>query len=377
MKNNLENISQELSQELLKQISFLAFEQSYNSVVVTNADVENPLFVYVNPAFTKQTGYSFDEVIGKTPKILQGEKTDRAVIDKLKKSLQERTFFQGSTSNYKKDGSEYSVEWNISPIFNEEGVVTHFVSFQMDITNTIKLAQKNQELLIQQSKLASVGELMNAIAHQWKQPLGIISAFAQILLHQIKKEINKAQVQVKLEKILEQTNFMSDTISSFQNFLRPVDLQASFNVKKAIEETLALMKDQLSSSQVSVHFSSAQEDLEVTGSENEFKQVVLNLLVNAKDAFVSQGMTSARNIEINVVLEDSFVGIDVIDNAGGIKISPIEKIFENNISTKGDKGTGIGLYIVKQIISRLQGEINVSLVGDSGTKFYIRLPLAR
>ena len=88
-------------------------------------------------------------------------------------------------------------------------------------------------------------------------------------------------------------------------------------------------------------------------------------------------MTSARNIEINVVLEDSFVGIDVIDNAGGIKISPIEKIFENNISTKGDKGTGIGLYIVKQIISRLQGEINVSLVGDSGTKFYIRLPLLK
>ncbi len=371
MENNFKNISE----ESLKKISLLSFEQSYNSVVITNADVNNPLFVYINPAFTKQTGYSFDEVIGKNPKILQGEKTDRAVIDRLKKSLKDRTFFQGTTTNYKKDGSEYNVEWNISPIFNEEGILTNFVSFQMDITSKVELAHRNQELLIQQSKLASVGELMNAIAHQWKQPLGVISVLSQIILKNIKKEIKKEELQTRIEKILEQTNFMNDTITSFQNFLRPVDLHKSFNVKKSIEETLTLMQDQLMGSNVSVDFSCIKDNIEVNGSENEFKQVILNLLSNAKDAFTLQEIVSVRKREINVIIKDFFVGIDIIDNAGGIKISPIEKIFENNISTKGDRGTGIGLYIVKQIIARLKGEINVSLVGSDSTKFYIRLPL--
>ena len=136
-----------------------------------------------------------------------------------------------------------------------------------------------------------------------------------------------------------------------------------------------LMKDQLIGSTIAVEFSCSQDNIVVQGSENEFKQIILNLLANAKDAFVMQEIASSRKIDINVNVEDSFVRIDVIDNAGGIKISPIEKVFENNMSTKGDKGTGIGLYIVKQIISRLKGTIDVLLVGDDSTKFSIQLPV--
>lgn len=371
MKNSLKSISE----ASLKQMALLAFEQSYNSVVITSADVDNPLFIYVNPAFTRQTGYTFEEVIGKNPKILQGEKTDRAVIDRLKKSLKERSFFQGTTINYKKDGTEYYVEWNISPVFDTKGELAYFVSFQIDISNKMELIEKDKELLIQQSKLASVGELMNAMAHQWKQPLAAIITLSQMLLKKLKKEVKKEDLQSGLKIIAEQGVFMNDTISSFQNFLRPVDLNRSFNVKKSIEDILMLMKDQLMGSTIAVEFSCLQDNIVVHGSENEFKQVILNLLANAKDAFVMQEIASSRKIDINVNVEDSCVRIDVIDNAGGIKISPIEKVFENNMSTKGDKGTGIGLYIVKQIVSRLKGTIDVLLVGDGSTKFSIQLPV--
>lgn len=372
----MEHGFQDISEEFLKKISVLAFEQSYNSVVITNADVDNPLFVYVNPAFTKLTGYSSAEVIGKNPKMLQGEKTDRTVIDRLKRSLKEQTFFQGTTVNYKKDGSEYHVEWNISPLFNDEGVLTYFVSFQIDITGKMELLEKNKEILIHQSKLASVGELMNAMAHQWKQPLAAIITLSDILLKKIKKGAKKEDLMSGMQIIAEQGNFMNDTIASFQNFLRPVDPSKSFDVKKSIESILILMKDQLMGNSITPELSCLQDKIVVRGSENEFKQVILNLLSNAKDAFVMNEIASKRKIDIQVNLEDSFVTIEVIDNAGGIKTSPIEKVFENNVSTKGDKGTGIGLYIVKQIISRLKGKIDVSLIGDDSTRFLIQLPIA-
>jgi len=213
------------------------------------------------------------------------------------------------------------------------------------------------------------------VAHQWKQPLAAIITLSQMLLSKIKKDVKKEDLQEGIQIIAEQSNFMNDTITSFQHFLRPVDLSKSFNVKKSIEDILILMKDQLMGNSISIEFSCIQDNIVVEGSENEFKQVILNLLTNAKDAFVMQEIGSNRKIDIKVNIEDSFVNVEVIDNAGGIKTFPIEKIFENNISTKGDKGTGIGLYIVKQIIARLKGKINVSVVGGDSTKFSLQLPI--
>lgn len=318
-------------------------------------------------------------MIGKSPKVLQGVKTDRSVIAKLKKSLQEKTFFQGQTINYKKDGSEYYVEWNISPLFNEEGTLIHFISFQSDITSQVRLIEANEELLIQQSKLASVGELMNTVAHQWKQPLNIIAGYSQIIRSRIKKINQTDQADIKnlkdsIELIIEQSNFMIETITTFQNFLRPVDIKKSFDIIKSIDETIALMRGELMENKIAMNFLSLEKYIKVKGNENEFKQVILNLLSNAKDAFSMQKTVIDKRIDIEVKIESSFISIEIIDNAGGIKTSPIEKVFENNFSTKGEKGTGIGLYIVKQIINRFKGRINVSLVKNGGTKFSIYLP---
>lgn len=125
--------------EVHKQLSLLeqAIKHDYDSILITELDLEKPgpKIVYVNEGFTRMTGYTKEEVIGKTPRILQGEKTDRHVLDRLKKRLIEGQAFFGHTVNYKKDGSEFVNQWDIHPLTNKNGEITHWVSYQRDITD--------------------------------------------------------------------------------------------------------------------------------------------------------------------------------------------------------------------------------------------------
>ena len=131
-------------------------EQAFNAVVVTDADLSHggPLIVYCNPAFCRMTGYRMEELLGRSPRILQGPATDPAVIDELRRCLAEGDFFQGSTVNYRKDGEPYHVEWNISPIRNPAGSIRHFVSVQQNITQRVQ-AEQMRDLLAQALNVSS------------------------------------------------------------------------------------------------------------------------------------------------------------------------------------------------------------------------------
>ena len=117
------------------------FEQSYSSMVITTCFLEgdHPKIVYVNDAFTKMTGYEKNEILGKTPRILQGEKTDKEVLKRLKECLKNEAYFEGKTINYTKDGQEYWVEWNISPVYDENKNLIAFISIQKDVSTAQKL----------------------------------------------------------------------------------------------------------------------------------------------------------------------------------------------------------------------------------------------
>ena len=141
---------------LLKEHLSLIINSSYNPILITNGELDgpdNPKILYVNPAFEKMTGYKKTEILGETPRILQGEKTNRAALEELKAKLSRGEFFEGTTVNYKKDGTEYYVEWNISPVQDEKGKTLYFVSIQKDITEQIDLQEQEEifKLSIEQS----------------------------------------------------------------------------------------------------------------------------------------------------------------------------------------------------------------------------------
>lgn len=141
-----------------KQLNLLenAVRSDYDSILITTLELEKPgpEIVYVNDGFTRMTGYSKEEVIGKTPRILQGPKTDRKVLDTLKKRLKQGQAFFGHTVNYKKDGTEFIIQWDIHPLTNKEGEVTHWVSYQHDITERKRSEKKVVDSQIEFDNLA-------------------------------------------------------------------------------------------------------------------------------------------------------------------------------------------------------------------------------
>ena len=133
-------------EEAKKQLQLLenAIRSDYDSIVITTLELEKPgpEIVYVNDGFTRMTGYTKEEAIGKTPRMLQGPKTDRAVLEKLRKRLEEGQAFFGHTVNYRKDGSEFINQWDIHPLTNNDGEITHWVSYQHDITERKRSEEK-------------------------------------------------------------------------------------------------------------------------------------------------------------------------------------------------------------------------------------------
>ncbi len=142
------HLNNDISDALLASVVFFAED----SIIITSKELDppDPAIIYVNPGFTKMTGYASQEVIGKTPRILQGAKTDRNVIARLRSTLEKGEVFFGQAINYRKDGSEFWNEWHIEPIRNEAGAITHYVAIQRDITerkkNELAIVQKNAAL---------------------------------------------------------------------------------------------------------------------------------------------------------------------------------------------------------------------------------------
>ena len=120
---------------IMKRLLETSMEESFNSVVITKADPGYPI-VYVNPAFCELTGYGPHEIMGQSPSILQGPNTDKAVLERLNKNIAEGELFHGQAINYRKDGSEFMMEWKIAPIRNEKDEITHYLAIQRDVSDS-------------------------------------------------------------------------------------------------------------------------------------------------------------------------------------------------------------------------------------------------
>ena len=237
------------------------------------------------------------------------------------------------------------------------------VKQKMDVQQKL---DEQEALLHQQSKLAAMGEMIGAIAHQWRQPLNALSMNIQNLDDDFEDGmIDSDFIKAFIEKNRKTIVFMSKTIDDFRNFFRTDKEKQSFSVLGAIHETLSLQEAQFKTHTICVEIRG--EDMTLFSLKGEFQQTLLNILNNAKDALIECGRDDKW-----IVIELFEKGMAIEDNAGGISEAILERIFEPYFTTKEQgKGTGIGLYMSKLIIEKnMKGTLEASNT-PNGARFFI------
>jgi len=365
--------SEELRMELHKLKKII--EHSPLSIVITN---ETGKIEYVNPWFSKVTGYSSEEALQQNPRILKSELTSALEYEELWKTLMNKKLWKGRFKNRRKDGTEFWESAIITPIINEKDQITNFLAIKQEITKEIYLQEEvktKDELMISQSRHAAMGEMVSLIAHQWRQPISVVSMIANNMIMDLEfGEINNDNLKEDANALLEQTQYLSKTIDDFRDFFKPDKAKEVTKIKTVLSETMSIFGKALENNDITL-FIECSEDISIKIYSRELLQVIINLLKNAKEAFENKSIKDKR-IEIVVKLFSSYIRIEMFDNAGAIDDAIKERIFEPYFSTKDEQmGTGLGLYMSKTIIEKhLGGKLWCENKKD-GVSFYIDLPI--
>ncbi len=246
-----------------------------------------------------------------------------------------------------------------------------------DLTELHRLQREKeiqQAMLIQQSKMAEMGNMLGVIAHQWAQPLNGIALISEDIADAFEYgELNSEVMKKGVKEILDLVEFLSETIHDFRNFFKPGLVRDNFSVIGSIENVYSMMQSQFRSSGINVQII-GDSDIKVNGFKSEFKHVILNLLINARDVIFERKINSPE-IVINVEQQIDDVVITFVDNAGGIADhEKKDNIFEPFVSTKGENGTGIGLSLSREILKKMDASISVENV-NQGACFTIHFPV--
>ena len=271
---------------------------------------------------------------------------------------------------------------------NLESIITEKTKELIDINKTLKyeikkeveISRKKDLVIYQQAKLSSLGEMLNNIAHQWRQPLSSLLIIMQSV--QSKMELGKLTHDIVKEKandtmVLVQN--MSSTLEDFQNFFNPNKDKAMFSISSCINQSLELSKYSLREASINVKLD-IKNDVEIYNYHNELSHVLLNIISNSKDALKNIDKKTNKNINISLYVAENIAIIECVDNGGGINDDILPKVFDPYYTTKyKSAGTGIGLYMSKQIIEKHMLGIlsceNVKIDNENGAKFKISIPL--
>ena len=225
-----------------------------------------------------------------------------------------------------------------------------FNKYRKDIQNHINKNTKQQNMLSQQAKMAAMGEMLGNIAHQWRQPLSLITTAASGM--KMQKEFDSLDDETfeqSIENITNSAQYLSKTIDDFRNFFKTDNVKSDINIKDVLEKTLKLTNAQYKANQIDL----IQDviDYEIYGVENELVQALINILNNSKDILITKKYD--KQILIKSYKDNNKGILEIIDNGGGIDNEILEKVFEPYFTTKHQsQGTGIGLYMTEEIIKK-------------------------
>ena len=343
-------------------------------VIMSRTDVKGTI-MSVSSAFCKISGYEPFELIGKSHNIIRHPDMPKKFFTDLWDTIKSGNMWQGEIKNRKKNGDIYWVKTTIHPNFDNSGNIISYDAIREDITSQVEL-KTQQNLLVEQSKSAAMGEMISMIAHQWRQPLQAVSILIQKLplLKMVNGDISDEMLEDVVSQVTSQLDYMSKTIDDFRDYFKPNKKKEEVYIKEIIEKSMDFLAYLFKMNSIKVNYqNNSNSSVEIY--LNEIVQVFINLAKNSCDAMIEKNIEN-RVINITTYEDEKSLIVEFEDNAGGIKSDVLGKIFDPYFSTKNNKnGTGLGLYMSKTIIEEHSGgSINVYNT-DFGTKFIIKLPL--
>jgi len=387
------------------------------SNIISRTDI-NGIITFVNAEFCKISGYSKEELIGKNHNIVRDPNVPSSNFKLLWDTIQSKKTFKATVKNRAKDGSTFYVNTTVTPILDSNNNIEEYIAIRYDVTkavmmkkelekkdkeleelnknlekrvneqtkelqelnknleqkvnNEIAKNEEKQKVMFWQSRLASLGQMLSNIAHQWRQPLTELN----LTIYNMKKNAlidNQEEVITSYNQSKEIVKNMSNTIEDFTNFFNPNKKKKLFNLKDSIQEAIFISERTIKDEHI--FLKTNLSDIEVVGITNELTQIIINLIQNAKDAF-SVNKIQQKEIKITTSKDATNAIIEVKDNAGGISEENLEKIFEPYFTTKhSTSGTGLGLFMSKMICEQgFNGSLEVLNI-NSGVTFTIKIPL--
>ncbi|MFW5989911.1 MAG: PAS domain S-box protein [Campylobacterales bacterium] len=379
LNNNLEKKVQESIMEATKNeiLSSAIFDSSMLGLSLTNA---SGIYLKVNKAYADMLGYTQEELIRKNRKmVVAPELMDK--LEEIDREFMSDEFkdFQGEYPLLKKNNERLNAYITYSKIFDSTGEPIRLATI-IDITEVKKMEEKHkaqERLLIQQSKLASMGEMIGAIAHQWRQPLTAISAAVGSM--SLKKQLDRLDDDYfysTINSVENHTQKMSKIIDDFMNYFKPDKKRSDFRICDVVENIKNMLHAQLKNRNIEL-ITEVDNSIVYFGFANEFEQVLLNIVINARDSFEKKDIEN-KYIKIYTSKYSEKVDIVVEDSGGGIEDGLIDRIFEPYFTTKEQgKGTGIGLYMSSMIVERsFKGSIRCENIYENDKKIGARFIIA-
>ncbi|UCZ57654.1 PAS domain S-box protein [Desulfurispirillum indicum] len=360
--------------------------------------------IHANKAFCTTFGYTYDEIIGQSFLVLVPPNRQQAYRQKHRSLMESQDQDRAVERVMRhRNGATLEVLVSRKAIITEDSTPA-LLSIITDITSMKRIQREKEQqekILIQQTKMAAMGEMVSAIAHQWRQPLNVVGMLVQDIRDSYRYGmLDQGSLDVKVQRTMETIRFMSDTIDDFRNFFIPDKEKERFDVMESLRQVAHMLSSQMRSHNVVLYRQQVRSGkcvplLEgksrssapylVTGYPNEFKQVLFNLLNNSRDAIMQHrldhdGQPQDGSIHVSISRQGrGRLIIRIVDNGGGIDPEVLPRIFEPYFTTKdqtkgsGITGTGIGLYMAKIIVQdNMGGKISARSI-DGGAEFTIEL----
>jgi len=386
-------IDQDLLDELMEQTHLLKhYKEMIDKNTIVSMTDESGFITYISEAFEKVSGYSKLEVIGRTHALFRHPDTPKKFYTDMWNTLKTSKSWEGEVKNRGKNGNEYWLRLHIEHNRDSKGNFIGYSATGHDITNKVHLETLTKELesrviaevernrlqttqMVEQSRLAQMGEMISMIAHQWRQPLASISAISSVLtLDMMMDNCKKEFFEERLDAISDLAQHLSLTIDDFRGFFKENKEKAQATWEMMTEGSLGIIEPTLQTHNITVErFYESNEILHTY--TNEIRQVLLNIFKNAEDIFLEKEVENAT-IWVRSYQKKGMSYLSIEDNGGGISEELLIKIFDPYFSTKEKKdGTGLGLYMSKTIIEEhCKGNLTVRNT-INGACFEIVLPI--